>query len=479
MTMDASGPTYIISQWLFLKLLGIVFGIAFCSLLIQVDGLYGSRGILPIRDLIGPLQKREIARVLAWLPSLFLFHCSDIFIRCCAAAGVAFSVLLLAGFLPALMLVLLWLLYLSFVSVGREFLSFQWDMLLLETGFMAIFFALLTPPPVLVIWGWWLFLFRFIVSAGVVKLTSGDPHWRNLTALRYHYETQPLPNRIAWYAHQLPQTVQKFSTFGTFFFELAVPFFIFGPDPVKYVAFWLLVFFQGLILLTGSYGFFNLLTIVMAVPLLNDNYLQRFAEFVRVPISSQPGTLLTAAVCAVIALLMLFNVLQLIQLFYRSRIFARIIIPLSRWGISSPYGLFAVMTTERFEFVIEGSHDARAWQPYAFRWKPGHPSAPPRQVAPHQPRLDWQMWFAALQPSLIEPWLGKFVLRLLQGSPPVVALLKNNPFQDAPPRYIRVVAYQYHFTDWQTRRTMGTWWRRDLIGASDPLSLPEEQVDRR
>jgi hypothetical protein len=471
--MDASGPTYILSQWLFLKLLGVVYAIAFSSLLFQVDGLYGSKGVLPIGDFIGPFSAGKKKKLFSTLPSLFLFQSSDAFLKSCAGAGVVLSLLLLAGVFPPLMLLLLWLLYLSFVSVGQEFLSFQWDALLLETGFMAIFFALLTPPPMLAVVAWWFFLFRFIVSSGAVKWTSGDPNWRNLTALCTHYETQPLPNRIAWYVHQLPVTVLKFSTFGTFFFELAVPFLIWGPEPVRYGAFWLTVFFQGLILLTGSYCFFNLLTIALAIPLLADHHLRWLETLVFLPVSGAADTVLPAVVSVVFAFFLILNVLQLLALFYRPYPIGRLLVALSRWGITSPYGLFAVMTTRRFEFVIEGRRDNGEWLSYEFRWKPGDPASPPRQAAPHQPRLDWQMWFAALNPAMVDPWVINFVNRLLEGSKPVLALLKTNPFAGNPPRSIRLVVYRYHFTDWRTRKATGNWWQRELVGESEPFSLSD------
>jgi len=184
---------------------------------------------------------------------------------------------------------------------------------------------------------------------------------------------------------------------------------------------------------------------------------------------------LTLAVSSVFAVFLLLNVLQLIMLFHRSSRLARLMIPLMRWGITSPYGLFAVMTTERYEFVIEGSNDLQEWRPYEFRWKPGDPSTAPRQAAPHQPRVDWQMWFAALEPARIEPWLVNLVFRLLEGSPPVLSLLKNNPFGATPPRYIRLKVYRYHFTDWRTRVATGAWWRREQLGESQPLTLPEKR----
>jgi hypothetical protein len=464
--------SYVVTQWLFLKLLGGVYGVAFWSLLVQVEGLYGSRGILPIAGYVNSLKGAHRKRFPP-IPSLFWFFSGDFFLRFCAGLGVVLSLLLIAGILPPLNLFFLWFLYISFVSVGREFLSYQWDALLLETGFMSIFFALVTSPPILVMFAYWFFLFRFIFSAGVVKLTSRDKTWRSLEALFYHYETQPLPNIPGWHAHQLPKMAQKISTLGTFFFELAVPFLALGPGPVRLTGFFLMVFFQGLICLTGNYGFFNVLTVVLAVPLLEDRHLQWISGLVPVPANGAANPVLAGCVSFLFLVFLLLNLLQVVMLFYRPYSLTRLIIFLMRYGISSPYGLFAVMTTDRFEFVVEGSNDQQEWQCYEFKWKPVDPHVPPRQAAPHQPRLDWQMWFAALNPSVIEPWLYNFVERLLEGSRPVLALLRKNPFPDHPPEYIRLIVYRYHFTNRKTKHDTGSWWERTLLGKTSPMSLKQ------
>jgi hypothetical protein len=460
----------IITQWLFLKLLGIVYCLVFCSLYVQIEGLYGSRGVLPISTYVNDSKTLSRIETFVTIPSLFVFYAGDFFLRICAALGIVLSLFLIAGYLQPFMLLLLWILYLSFVSVGQEFLSFQWDALILETGFMSIFFALTTPPP-LAIFAFCFFVFRFMFSAGVVKLTSGDPTWRKLAALRYHYETQPLPNPVSWFAHQLPVSFQKFSTLGTFFFELAVPLLALGPAPMRLAGFMLLVFFQGLIFLTGNYGFFNILAVALAVMLLDDRYLSWIGDFVSIPAAKAADPILSGCITGIFIGFLVVNFLQLVMLFYRSHRLSRLMIFLMRFGISSQYGLFAVMTTDRFEFVIEGSDGIREWQAYEFSWKPGDPNRLPGQAAPHQPRLDWQMWFAALDPTYIETWLSNLMVRLLEGSPPVLSLLGKNPFPDAPPDLIRLLVYRYHFTDRQTRRDTGRWWERTLVGTSSPFSL--------
>jgi len=455
--------------WLFPRLLGVIYLVAFASLLVQVRGLYGARGILPISAYIAELRQRLGRRAFRFCPSLFWLGSGDRMLVGCAAAGVVLSLLLIAGAPSLPLLVLLWLLYLSFVVTGQEFLSYQWDALLLEAGFMTIFLPLADPASAVVVFTYHFFLFRFMLSAGVVKLRSGDPTWRDFTALCFHYETQPLPNRIGWYAHQLPAVWQKLSTLGTFFFELAVPFLALGPAPARLVCFLLLGFFQGLILATGNYGFFNLLTLVLLVPLLYDPVLG-FFDTLFAHAADDPVVLL---VDIIFISFLALNVCQLVRLFSRPFWLNRLLAALAPFMISNGYGLFAVMTTSRFEFVIEGSHDLRTWQAYEFRWKPGDPWRPPRQAAPHQPRLDWQMWFAALDPRRIEPWLVTLVTRLLEGSPRVLSLLEHNPFPNAPPQQVRLLVYRYHFTSRAVRRGEGRWWARTLVGRYPPLALKD------
>jgi len=471
--MSIALPSHVL-PWLFPRLLGGVYLLAFASLLVQVQGLYGSQGILPIRSYLTDLKQDLGRRAFRLCPTLFWLNSSDRALSGCALLGMVLSLLLIAGAPAMPLLLLLWLLYLSFAAAGQEFLSFQWDALLLETGFMTIFLPLAAPAPPLVVFAYQFFLFRFMFSAGVVKLRSGDPAWRGLTAMHYHYETQPLPNRIGWYAHQLPPLAQKLSTLGTFFFELLVPFLALGPAPARLGGFLLLLFFQLLIFATGSYGFFNILTMVMLVPLLDDQKLGFLGDLL--PAAAPAGGETAALLVSTIFLLFLaLNCCQLLRLFYRPARLGRLLAVLSPCMISNSYGLFAVMTTNRFEIVIEGSNDLQAWQAYEFRWKPGDPQRPPRQAAPHQPRLDWQMWFAALDPRTMQPWLVNLVDRLLEGSAPVLALLSYNPFPVTPPHHIRLSVYRYHFSTLAVRRAAGRWWERTLLGRFPPMARQDLQ----
>jgi lipase maturation factor 1 len=451
------------------RLLGVVYLVAFASLLVQVRGLYGPRGLLPIGAYLARLRQTYAKDAWRLCPSLFWWGSGERALVGAALAGVLLSGLLIAGAWPLPLLLALWLLYLSFAAVGQAFLSFQWDALLLEAGFLILILTLAGPSPLAALAAQ-LFIFRFMLSAGVVKLTSGDPTWRDLTALCHHYQTQPLPNRFAWYLHQLPVPLQRFSTLATFCFELAVPLLLLGPAPLRLAGCILLILFQGLLLLSGSYGFFNLLTIVLCVPLLDDRYLAPLLPH----LGAAPAAGPVAVLCGdpLLLGLLLLNLLQLLRLFIRPRWLEPLFASLQPWWISSPYGLFAVMTTRRLEFVIEGSADGESWHPYPFRWKPGDPARAPRQAAPHMPRLDWQMWFAALNPAHLEPWLQTLLRRLLESAPPVLALLGKTPFAAAP-TYLRLKLYDYRFSDRTERRRTGDWWVRTPAGTGPPLRLPE------
>jgi hypothetical protein len=385
-------------------------------------------------------------------------------------------------------------LYLSLFSVCRVFLSYQWDTLLLETGFLAIFltplecvphFPSITPPPPVILWLLWWLLFRLMFSSGFVKLRSKDLTWRKLTALCYHYETQPLPTRPAWYAHQLPVAFHKISAAGMLATELLVPFLIVGPPPFKRAAAFLFIALMLLIQFTGNYCFFNLLAIALSVLLLDDAILLPAFRIV-VPSLTVTNigfpTLSNAVGLGVAALILILSVQPVLRLFRKEITWPTVMADLAEFfepfRLVNSYGLFAVMTTDRAEIILEGSRDGRDWIAYEFKWKPGRSERSPRWVAPHQPRLDWQMWFAALGWYANHPWFRRLLKALLAGSPAVLRLLKFNPFREHPPRYIRAVLYEYHFTNRTERRATGDWWKRERRGSYSPvLEQWDEGVD--
>jgi len=467
------------AAWLFLRLLALIHFIAFVSLWVQLEGLIGPDGLLPAARYFAAVRE-QLGTAGAWqLPSLCWVFGAGNFLHVLCGAGVALSVLLFAGVAPAPCLVLLWVAYLSLNGAGQIFFNFQWDALLLETTLLAVFLAPWTllplwraqePPRIARLLLWWL-LFRLMFLAGVVKLASGDRSWRDLSALTFHYETQPLPTVFGWAVHQLPAWWHRASCAGMFVIELLVSFFVFAPRILRHNAALLLMGLMLGVALTGNYTFFNLLAIALCVLCLDDAWWRAAfpRRFTRVhhwlagnPQTSAPWQRAAVIPFAGFAFAYTFaqawpaTIPQARELPW-FRPVAAVVAP---FRSLNNYGLFAVMTNPRPELIFEGSNDGRAWSAYEFPHKPGALHRRPTWVAPHQPRLDWQLWFAALGPSQHNPWVLALCEHLLRASPKVLALLDYNPFPQKPPRFIRVVRYEYHFTDAETRARTGQWWRR-------------------
>jgi len=484
-------PTYFKSRDLFVRSLGAIYLIAFVSLWLQVDGLIGEHGILPVGQHLQFAREQLGSEAFYLLPTLCWFNSSDAFLYFLCGAGAIVSVLLMAGLAPVLSLALLWVLYLSLTIAGQTFLSFQWDILLLEAGFLALFFA----P-----WRWRmnadnpapfsrvglfllkLLLFKFLFMSGVVKLTSHDESWWNLTALDYHYWTQPLPTVIGWWSDQHPEWFKKFSVAFCLVVEIVAPFFIWAPRRLRHVAAGFLVVLQIAIAATGNYCFFNLLTVALCLLLFDDAFLNRVLKTRRpdrVPNNARalPGPALVVLVLTLpINAMFIFSACKPDSEWPRPiGLIAGYIEP---FRIVNGYGLFRVMTKSRPEIIIEGSADGNEWLPYEFRWKPGALDQAPRWVAPHQPRLDWQMWFAALGNYRQNPWFVSLLERLLRNTPAVTRLLERNPFPDTPPRYVRARLYEYRFATWAEHRAMGNWWKREESGEYLP-AISLENFDRR
>jgi hypothetical protein len=546
-----------------LRGLGIVYLSAFGSLAVQLDGLIGSRGILPAAEYF-ERAARVLGRDLAafWqLPSLLWLSASDSALHALCWGGLAASILLIAGVLPGPCLVVLWVFYLSLTVAGQVFLSFQWDVLLLESGLLAV---LLTPwgfrlaraldePWAFAVWLFRWLVFRLMFLSGIVKLTSGDPVWWSWKALDYHYQTQPLPAWTSWYMHQMPSWFGQLSVGVMFYAELVAPFLIFGPKFVRLVGLTSLVLLQLLIAATGNYGFFNVLALVLCVSVLDDRDIESLCALsrrARAPFSwcrlparvsgafswcrlparvSGPGTgHVRATVESVISarpsgdaafpdaagpgsghvgrgaeaggdagleclattdaalprswswprrtavglaggLLVVATAVRTVE-----TIFPSVVVPVPVQVVSealeamrstNSYGLFRVMTTKRPEITVEGSDDGLTWKAYGFRYKPGELDRMPGFTTPHMPRLDWQMWFAALSGDCFsEPWFLRFERRLAEGAPEVLALLEKNPFSGRPPRLIRARLDLYTFTRWGSRN----WWARDPVGPYCP-----------
>jgi lipase maturation factor 1 len=476
---------YVRTRRLFLRLVGLVYLIAFWSIHWQMEGLFGSRGLRPAATFLQQVESQLGGNRLLEVPTIFWWlGASDGALRGVAVAGMLAAGALVAGWLPLLASIVLWILYLSLVSVGSPFLSFQWDSLLLETGFLAIFFAPATgrlasarasPPSMVVLWLLRSLLFRLMFFSGWVKLASGDPTWWSLDALHYHYWTQPLPTWTSWYANLLPPWAQKVSCAVMFAIELVLPFFVLGPRRLRLLAAAGFLAFQASIAATGNYGFFNLLAAVLCVPLLDDRVLghvtralePRFGRTSRIKLARD-----VAVACLILALALPLSWRQLTGTSsLLDAPLAPLVLRLRPFHLVNPYGLFAVMTRTRPEVEVEGSDDGTAWRPYRFRWKPGPEDRAPAFVAPDMPRLDWQMWFDGLAiERMIATGRGGYDLvtgallqRLAEGSPEVQALLDESPFPNAPPRQLRWRLYQYRFTDAAERAATGRWWKRELV----------------
>ncbi|MDB6168932.1 MAG: hypothetical protein JWM88_1796 [Verrucomicrobia bacterium] len=483
---DSAHNRFSFGAWLFLRALAAIYAIAFVSFWRQSAGLVGPNGILPAQPFFDAVHAQLGPRAYLELPSLCWWWGADRSLPLLCAAGLVCSALLFAGIAPALSLGALWAVYLSLCGAGQIFYGFQWDSLLLEASVLAVFLApwsllprwrRFEPPRLSLLLLWWL-LFRLMVLSGAAKLMSGDPTWRDLTALTFHYETQPLPTAIGWYAHQLPAWFQRVSALLMFAVELLVPFALFAPRAFRHLAALLITVFMVLIGLTGNYTFFNFLTAALCVLWLDDAWWQRV---LRRPKSDEGRAL--APFAAPVWPLRLFAIFAFgytamvsLPTLGNSPTLYRLRQPVDEivgpFRSFNSYGLFAVMTHPRPELSIEGSNDGREWLAYEFPHKPGALTRAPTWVAPMQPRLDWQLWFAALMPPEQNPWVPELCRHLLRGTPEVLALFAHNPFPGQPPRLVRVVRYEYHFTDPAALRRTGHWWRRTPLDYYvSPLSL--------
>lgn len=486
--MSSSG-SFDFARWLFARGLGAVFLCAFVSLGVQVRGLFGARGIMPAAEYLHAVQGHLGAAAYWKVPTLLWLGAGDGVLVALCWAGAALAVAMLCGVCPGACSLLAWALYLSLCSVGSPFLNFQWDALLLETAFLAAFVLPWGVRPdwrrhtrvARVAWLllWWL-CFRLMFESGVVKLAAGDPAWLQMTALGVHFETQPIPLPTAWLAHQVPGWVLQIATFLMFAIELAVPFLIAAPRRWRHAGALVLVGFQLSIAATGNYAFFNWLSIALCIPLLDDAaWPARWLRWLPAPRPHAAEPRWTLWLFAPVAfVVVLLTSAELARSFHQrdgwqpgwKPVVAQTMEALAPLRSLNGYGLFRVMTTSRPEVVIEGSVDGVNWREYEFRYKAGDVRRRPPVVAPHQPRLDWQMWFAALGDVRHNQWLVNLLARLLEGSPEVLALLEWNPFPSQPPRYVRAVLYDYRFT--RAGEDATAWWKRERRGLyCPPLSL--------
>ena len=490
---DTSRPGYLAARWLFLRSLGLIFFSAFYSLAFQIRGLIGPNGILPAQNYLA-----EVSRVLGaqrfWLvPSVFWWSASDHVLLAVCIVGMAASLMLALNVFPRGMLVVCLIVFLSFISTAREFASYQSDGMLLEAGFISLFLVPagwrprlgnLDPPSrasrFLLVW----LLFRIYFESGVAKILGHDPEWRNFTAMDQYYQNGPLPTWIAWYAHHLPHWFHAATAVLTLVLELVLIFAVFLPRRVRILLFLLITPWQIGIILTSNYAFLNYLVLALGFLLLDDKFLARFSTSVRAIANAESssiasthverstrwqaafrtwvqGFLLTWVFYATLALLL--------SMFSQDApLPTGPVRALEPFRIANDFGLFAVMTRERYEIEFQGSRDGLSWTAYPFRYKPQDLKAPPRIYAPYQPRFDWNLWFASLGTWRENTFVLQVGQRLLQGEPDVLALFAGNPFPGEPPRQVRAVLWQYWFSDWKDKRQQGLWWRRQEIGLYAP-----------
>lgn len=469
--------TYALSAWLFARALSLIYLIAFLSLLGQAKGLWGSQGVMPMKPFVQAVEQSLGGQAYWQAPGVFWLSSSDQFIYGTALTGAIAAGAALLGIAQGWSLLFCWVLYLSFCSFGQEFMSFQWDALLCEAGFLALFavpwnfdltFTLARDPHWLVRGMFYLLLFKLMFLSGVVKLMSGDESWRDLTALSYHYWTQPLPNPISPFMNAMPLWFHRISAAGTFAIELVAPFFLAWPRARVWVAipFALL---SGLILLTGNYTFFNYLTLALCIWLVPDSVWERILPFsLHTEISPMFPHPVVAVTMGILAFLSLIWCVR----FWLPEEVLSLISPVLNvtevYHISNSYGLFANMTKTRPEIIIEGSADGQNWKEYEFKYKPGNIYRHPPVIAPFQPRLDWQMWFAALGGFRQNQWVGTLMIRMFQNAPDVMSFFSDNPFADKPPEYLRARVYDYTFTSPDEILNNGQWWNRKLVGDYTP-----------
>ena len=502
--------SYWLTRFVILRLLGFVYFIAFLVAVNQIVPLVGEHGLTPAKSFLERVTTHAGSRSDGFflLPSLFWFNVSDSFLLGMAWVGLILSAVVTLGCANAIMMSALWAIYMSFIHVGQDWYGYGWEIQLLETGFLAIFLCPLVdprpfpkqPPPVLVIWLFRWLIFRIMFGAGLIKL-RGDTCWRDLTCLYYHYETQPIPNPLSWWLHFRPHWFHKFGVLWNHFIELIVPWFAFGPRASRHVAGLLLVSFQVILILSGNLSFLNWLTIVPALACFDDSFLQRFfprqltqtflpASDTATPPGSNPSSVPTAAstdwatrifgagplaqripaialtvLVAILSISPITNMLSSHQIMNTS---------FNRLHVVNTYGAFGSVGQIRHEIVFEGTSETNLtlqtqWKEYEFKAKPGNPMRRPAFVAPYQPRIDWQIWFAAMSTPEQYPWTLHFVWKLLHNDPGTISLIANNPFPDRPPAYIRAQYYRYQFSP--PGSTDGSWWNRTLEGSwLPPLS---------
>lgn len=472
-------PTWWLTRFAILRLLGAVYAIAFLAAINQVLPLIGKNGLTPAGSFIQRITT-AIGPTTGFfrLPSIFWFNHSDPTLLIAAWIGFLLSLLVTAGFANAIIMVSLWFLYMSFVNVGQEWYGYGWEIQLLETGFLAIFLCPLLdarpfpkrppPQPIIILFQW--LICRIMLGSALIKL-RGDAIWRNGTALYYHFETQPIPGPLSRWFHFLPKGILKLGVWYNWLAEGIAPFFVFWPRIGRHIAGIIIIGLQVILILSGNLSFLNWLTIVPALACFDDSFWKKILpksiikKAVAAAEAAEPSRPMTITAIAITILIALLSIQPVLNMLSPQQIMNTSFDPLN---LVNTYGAFGSVGQERLNIVFEGTTDSiptdsANWKEYPYTALPTALDNPPPQVAPYQPRLDWQMWFAAMSTPDEYPWTLILVNKLLHNDPDALSLFKTNPFPDKPPRYIRAVLYRYSFA------TPGNpdhlWWNRTPVGA--------------
>lgn len=487
--LDPPSNEYRLTRVVFLRCLGLVYSVAFLGLALQLAPLLGERGLLPAHLY---LARIESAFGEGWpsffqVPTLMWLDVGDTFMAILAWAGLCLALMLLAGWSSGLHLLALWVLYTSFVNIGQLFYGYGWEILLLETGFLAVFLcpsflpgagkgAQSPPPPKAVIWLLKWTLFRVVFGAGLIKL-RGDPCWRDLTCLIYHYETQPIPNPLSWYLHQLPAVVHKLGVVFNHLVEIVASWLLLGPRRLRLVGGILVVVFQLLLIASGNLSWLNYVTLTLCVPCFDDRAWRWFRARVRrlprgAPATESPTDLVgtrarslsnRVAVGALVGVVLYLSVAPVANMVSSRQVMNT---SFDRLNLVNTYGAFGSVGKVRREVIIQGTADAQIgeatqWREYEFKCKPGDPSRRPCVLSPYHLRVDWQIWFAAMSDYRRQPWLVHLVYKLLLADPGALSLLGRNPFPGKRPTFVRAELFEYEFTGFDGS---GDWWKRRRIG---------------
>ena len=475
----------LIPRWIVLRALGLIYCSAFISLLFQIRGLIGPAGILPADKYLEAVARSFGPWVRIWFaPTLLWLGSGSHMVMAICWAGLAASLLLTINLWPRAMLFVCFVCFLSFVSAAQDFSGYQSDGMLLEAGFLALFFAPpgwrpglgYNHPPsraslFLLQWEW----FRIYFESGLVKLLSGDTEWRHLTAMDEYYQNGPLPTWIGWYIQHLPHWFHWATAFSTLALELVIVWMLFLPRRWRVICFLIVTPWEIGVIFTANYTFLNYLVLALGFLLLDDRFFSRWVPVAPPPAQEQPPRrVLTAfGIAGSAVLLTLVGYVTTVELI--SMVFGRLPLPmqpvtmLEPFRIANQYGLFAVMTRGRYEIEFQGSRDGQAWTAYPFRFKPQALDRAPGIYAPYQPRFEWNLWFASLGSWQRNPLVPRTEERLLTNDPDVLALFAANPFPNEPPRQVRAVLWQYWFTSMKQKRTTDAWWTRRYLGIYAPV----------